>query len=208
MKGLDVLVIESTYGRPEWSRPFEEDVERVLVDLVKEGLAEGSVAVYGYYGKLQEAMEILRAGGVSAPFVMPWKVYAVTRAAVRHGLKVTGYYLEGSDEARRAVSQDHYVYFAHLSRFGEGRGRHALSVVLSGWEFREPARRVDARTWLVALSDHADFRQLVEYVSRAKPGVVVVDSYRNGAAGELASFVREYLGIEAYVAPGSGVPLA
>ncbi len=202
LRDLDVLIIESTYGRPEWTRPFKNHVEQLLGDLVLESLSKGPVYVYGYHGKLQEAMEILRRQGVDAPFIAPRRIYRVTRIAVRHGLEV-GELLESEvPEAEDTRRSAWYVCFDHMHRAKLRHSRPGTHIILSGWEFREPLRRVDARTWLVALSDHADFEDLMTYVEEARPRIVLTDAYRDGAAHRLAAEIRRRLGIPAKPCPG------
>ncbi len=203
LRDLDVLVIEATYGRPEWVRPFKDKVEELLGDLVLEALSKGPVYVYGYHGKLQEAMEILRRHGVDAPFIAPSRIYRVTRIAVKHGLEV-GELLENTwSEAADAMRSAWYVCFDHMHRSKLRYQRLGTHIILSGWEFQEPLKRIDSHTWLVALSDHADFEDLMSYVEEAKPRLVLTDAYRDGAAHRLALEIRRRLGIPAKPAPSS-----
>ncbi len=202
-----VLVIEATYGSPRYRRPFKEEVEDLLVDIVLGEVSRRPVVIYGYYGKMQEAMEILRKRGVEEPFVMPQRVYRITRIAEKYGYAIDNYYLDTSISGKEIISRGRgYIYFAHMARARYRRLDGVVNVILSGWEFREPVRRLDAASWLVALSDHADFDELLEYVRRSQPRLVVVDASRQGAAEELADAINRYLGIQAIVLP-SPVPV-
>ncbi len=203
MKGLDVLVIESTYGRPDYRRPFKQEVYELLVDSVNDGLLEGGpVVVYGYYGKLQEAMKILREHGVTEPFLMPPKMYRITKVIERYGYSVGEYYNTMSRDGRVLLSSTtRYVLFQHMNRAKYRNLRRGLNIILSGWEFHEPVKKVDRNTWLIALSDHADYDDLIKYVEEASPRLVVVDNSRQGEAYELARGIREKLGVEAIVLP-------
>ncbi|WP_434731533.1 MBL fold metallo-hydrolase [Thermogladius sp. KZ2Tp1] len=200
MRDLDVLVIESTYGSPRYRRPFKHSVEEILVDTVRYGLRKyGRVHIYGYHGKLQEAMHLLRRSGIEEPFLMPERVYRATRVLEKHGVRIGEYYRERiGDEFER------YVVFRH---FNQAKYRKidgsTLNVVLTGWEFENPARQVDEHTWVIALSDHGDFDDLVAYVEMSSPRVVVVDASRNGEPYELARelFRRGYV---TFVMPDTG----
>ncbi len=202
---VDVLVIESTYGRPEWSRPLKDLAEQALVDLVKQLLGEGPVYIYGYYGKLQEAMHILREGGIIAPFLSPPKVYRISKIAEKYGYKVGELYIDQTPEAHEIMKSGWYVYFEHSNR---ARSRsiyaptNASHIVLTGWEFSSVCKRVGDRVWRVALSDHADFEDLLEYVRMSKPKLVIVDKVRAGQAAEVfAHEVRKRLDIYAMAMP-------
>ncbi len=203
MKGLDVLVIEATYGRPEYRRPFKNDVYSLLVDTVSDGLAcGGPVVIYGYYGKLQEAMTILRENDIVEPFLMPPKLYRVTKIIEKHGYSIGEYYNMLSREGRSIMSSTtRYILFLHMNKARYRNLSSGLNIVLSGWEFREPIRRIDSNTWLIALSDHADYDDLIEYVDRASPRLVVVDNSRQSEAYSLAEGIKKELGIEAIVLP-------
>src|SRR5690606_18612973 len=75
----DTLVVESTYGSPSCKRSFDVDVRELLVQMVKAQLKKGPVNVFGYQGKLQEVMQILHKAHVSVPYVMPEKVYQISK---------------------------------------------------------------------------------------------------------------------------------
>ena len=56
----DVLVVEATYGSPSCRRNFDVDVRDLLVSMIEKRLRGGTVYVFGYHGKLQEIMQLLR----------------------------------------------------------------------------------------------------------------------------------------------------
>ncbi len=198
---LDVLVLESTYGRPDWVRPFKDYVEMLFTDLVLEALSRGPVHVYAYHGKLQEAMEILRSNGVDAPFIAPGRIYRLTKIAEKHGLSVGEVLEDGTREAEEVKRSAWYVYFNHMATYRRRRLGNATNVILSGWEFREPLRRINGSTWMVALSDHADFEDLIRYVEESRPKLVLTDAFRDGAAEILAGEIERRLGIPAMPRP-------
>lgn len=196
----DLLVIESTYGHPSHVRPFKHEVEELFVDLVLEGLSKGPVNVYGYHGKLQEAMEILRSAGLEAPFIAPEKVYKIAKIAESYGMKIAPLYKLGSREAEEAVRSRWYVCFRHVASRRRVR-TGGINIVLSGWEFEEPIRPIDYSTYLVALSDHADFEDLITYVEESKPKIVVVDGCRSGSPTSLAKEIERRVKIKTFVMP-------
>ncbi len=84
----DVLVVEATYGSPSCRRNFDVDVRELLVSMIEKRLRGGTVYVFGYHGKLQEIMQILRNADVEVPFVMPERVYEVTKVCEKHGMRL------------------------------------------------------------------------------------------------------------------------
>ncbi len=195
----DVLVIDAVYGDPSYRRFFDDYIDILLADFVKESLAKGPIYIHAYYGKVQEVMNLLRNKGIDAPFILDPKQYILAKILEKHGWVIKDYFLNTSDEAQEVMRTGWYVYFTHLFRKGvNGFGTH---VRLSGWEFRTPIKRVNHRWWQIAFSDHADFEGLVYYVKMAKPKVVLVNSVRSTGGYSFVSYLNKKLGIRAYLLP-------
>lgn len=197
----DILVIEATYGSPYRVRPFKRVVKDVLVSLVEQGLKSGTVYLFGYYGKLQEVMQILRGVGVEAPFVVPEKVFRFSKICERYGMRLGKYLLSSHEEVKLMLTKrEPCVAFYHM---GSRRyvGKDALRICLSGWEFESPYRRTADNEYVVALSDHSDFKDLLRYVEESKPKLVVTDNYRVGDAVVLAREIQKRLRIPAKPLP-------
>jgi len=197
----DVLVIEATYGNPFQVRPFERIVENTLVSLVEAGLKQGPVYVFGYHGKLQEVMQILHSNEVKAPFVVPEKVFQVSKICERHGMRLGKYLLSSDDEAEAIIEKNEpHVAFHHVNS-RRYVGKEAFRISVSGWEFNSPKRQIADNEHIVALSDHADFNGLLRYVKESKPKLVITDDYRVGDAKVLAREITKRLGIKAKPMP-------
>ncbi|UCE15534.1 MAG: hypothetical protein JSV12_06575 [Candidatus Bathyarchaeota archaeon] len=197
----DVLVMETTYGNPSRVRPFKKTVKSILVSLVEQGLKKGPVYLFGYYGKLQEAMQILHRTGVRTPFVVPEKIFKVSKICEKHGMKLGRYLLSNGEEAQLMKQRlQPYVAFYHM---GSRRyvGRDALRICMSGWEFDGPYRRIAENEYVIALSDHSDFNDLIQYVKESKPKLVITDNYRAGDAVTLAREIQKQLNIPAKPLP-------
>ncbi|OYT49043.1 MAG: exonuclease [Desulfurococcales archaeon ex4484_42] len=194
----DVVIIDAVYGRPEYVREFDEYIDEVMADFIKQLLSEGPVYIYGYYGKIQEVMALLRNYGIETPYIVPLKHYKLCKIAERFGLRFGDYVLAGTDEALDIMKDDWYIYFSHMGRRITSLGNH---VILSGWEFSRPFRRINSRSWLIAFSDHADFKGLVKYVVESNARVVIVNKPRSTGAEEFAEYLRRKLNINAHVYP-------
>jgi len=195
----DLLIMEATYGDPSSERPFRILVEDAFLSLVRKELKHGPVYLFGYHGKLQEAMEILHRGRINAPLVMPRRIYEVAKICESHGMALGEYLCLDDDEARE-VMKGPYIGLYHMNQRDEIDDGH-VKIYLSGWELKEPCRNMGYGCYTVALSDHADFNQLLEYVERSKPKLVLVDNYRAGNAVELAREIRCRLKIPAKAVP-------
>ena len=68
MKRCDVVLMECTYGRPQYVFPPRDEVAGAMVAFARKALEDGAAPVFFAYslGKAQEAMAILGSGGHSA----------------------------------------------------------------------------------------------------------------------------------------------
>jgi putative mRNA 3-end processing factor len=196
----DVLVVEATYGSPSCRRNFDVDVRELLVSMIEKRLRGGAVYVFGYHGKLQEVMQILRDADVEVPFVMPERVFEVTKVCEHHGMRLGCLSLSTDKEGHELLDGNlPCVAFYHMNQ-RQHVGWHNSRICVSGWEFHSPCRQIGEREHLVALSDHSDFDGLIEYVKRSGAKQVITDNYRsNGAA--LAKEIRRRLGVSAVAMP-------
>jgi len=197
----DTLVVESTYGSPSCRRSFDVDVRKLLVRMVEERLKGGAVYVFGYHGKLQEVMQILYENDVSVPFVMPEKVYEVSKVCERHGMRLGCLTLSSQKEGKMLLDENlPCVAFYHMNSRGNV-GLNSERICVSGWEFHKPCRRIGEKEHIIALSDHSDFDGLIEYVRQAKPKRVITENHGGGHGETLAKEINRRLGIPALAMP-------
>jgi putative mRNA 3-end processing factor len=198
----DVLVVEATYGSPSCRRNFDVNVRELLVEMVEKRLRGGTVYIFGYHGKLQEVMQILRNADVQVPFVMPNRVHEVTKVCENHGMKLGPISLCTDKEGHELLDDNlPCVAFYHMNQ-RQHVGLHNARICVSGWEFQKPCRQIGDREYLVALSDHSDFDGLIEYVKQTHAKQVITDNFRsNGDA--LARELCKRLGVSAVAMPRS-----
>jgi putative mRNA 3-end processing factor len=198
----DILVIEATYGNPYRIRPFQNEVKPLFVSLVEEAVKEGPVYLFGYHGKIQEVMQILHEAKVSVPFVVPEKIFRVSKVCERYGMQFGhNLLLSESEEAQSMLQRgDSFLAFNHMAS-----RRHispdTFRVYVSGWEFSSPCRQVGENEYRVALSDHSDFYGLLQYVEESRPKFVITDNHRSGDAVTLAREIESRLKIPAKPLP-------
>ena len=199
---VDILVMEATYGDPIRVRPFSMMVEGMLVSLVEQGLKRGPVYVFGYHGKLQKMMRILYEAKVKTPFIVPEKILRVSKVCELHGMKLGRHLLPFDGEESQSIlnqKEPCIVFYHSYSR--KKVGGDALRIFASGWEFGKPCRKVGENEYVIALSDHSDFNELLEYVARCNPRLVITDRYRSEAARIFAREIEKRLKISAKAAP-------
>lgn len=197
----DVLVVEATYGAPSCRRNFDVDINELLVSMIERRLRGGTVYVFGFYGKLQEVMQLLREAYVEVPFVMPDTVHEISKICGNYGMNLGSLTLDTSNEGQELINGNlPCVAFYHTNaRFKIGLKNARITV--SGWEFQNPCRQISEHEYLVALSDHSDFDNLIEYVKRSKPKHVITDNYRSSHGKVLAHEITKKLGIPAVAQP-------
>lgn len=196
----DTLVVEATYGDPICRRSFGVDVHELLVSMVERQLKDGTVFVFGYHGKLQEVMQILTDADVTVPFVMPERVFKMSKVCERHGMRLGCLTQSTQDEAKEMLRGNlPCVAFYHMNSRGMV-GLEASRICVSGWEFRSACRQISHKEHVIALSDHSDFDGLIEYVKRSKPKRVITDNFRSNGES-LAREINRQLGIHAVAMP-------
>ena len=198
----DVLVIEATYGNPYRVRPFRDEVKDILISLVEEAIMDGPVYLFGYHGKIQEVMQILHEARVGVPFIVPEKIFRVSKVCEKHGMRFGRHLmLSNSEEVQSMLRHgDSFLAFYHMaSRRHVTNG--AFRIYVSGWEFSSPCHMISSNEYRVALSGHSDFYGLLRYVEESKPKFVITDNHRYGDAVVLAKEIQKRLKIPARPLP-------
>ena len=182
----DILVIEATYGKPEYSFPPEDNVLETAYRTLRVWLERGErPIVQGWrLGKAQELMHYLLAAGFEVA-VEPG-IYAVAEAYQQAGVEFPG---------RFACFDGHWAEGQVLVWPPGGRRKNGdlnrylgkRYLELTGWASgarrRQWGRPGDAS---LPYSDHADFRDLVDYVERLQPQQV----YTVNGFPDLAAHLR------------------
>jgi len=162
----DRLIIEATYGNPDYVFPPHEEVHGMVRRWVSGN--DSANLVIGCYelGKAQEMVRILNECGV-APVVTE-KTDSFCGVYEKHGIKLDRVVV-GSDEAEDVMSRRFVAlvpmakakkYFAQ--RLAQAFERRTLCAVATGWALHYRFN-TDAA---FPLSDHADFNDLVDFVER------------------------------------------
>jgi DNA ligase 1 len=180
----DQLILETTFGLPQFSFPPPMEVEGAVLRFVHDTLADGEVPVLlGYsLGKAQEALALLHAHDI--PVVLHPNVADMTAACRAAGVSCLPepILLEGPVPPGHAVIAPPNAVRSKLLR-AVGNRRVAM---LSGWALVPGATfryRVDEA---IPLSDHADYPGLMECLQRVRPKkILTVHGYTREFAAEL-----------------------
>ena len=162
----DILVMECTFGRPEYRLPPREETVERLLELVRKTLQSGRTPVVHAYalGKSQEVSRILTKAGIGV--LQHRAIYAISRLYEACGVRL-------GDVAEFCSPPPQGKAVVTLPKGSRGFRLAGLidpvSIAVSGWAI-EPATR---QRWNVdhalPLSDHADFDELLETAARVEP---------------------------------------
>src|SRR5262245_59837684 len=186
----DVLIMETTYGRPQYAFPPAEDVLKGVQRFCREALAnEETPVLLGYsLGKSQELLCGLADAGL--PLMLHGAVFKLTQIYEQFGQCFTKYerYDSGSGRGKVLLGPPHVINSAMLRNIGKTR-----TAILTGWAVDPNCRYRYQSDAAFPLSDHADYPDLIELVKRVQPKKVYTV---HGFAADFAHTLRE-LGFDA-----------
>jgi Cft2 family RNA processing exonuclease len=181
----DYLVMETTFGRPQYKLPPEADVWRDLLVFCRNALAEGATPVLFAYslGKSQELLAGLRE--VDAPIVLHKDAAKLTRIYEHFGCRFPPYAVFDGTNATNAIliappQSSRSILFQQLGK--------TRTAVVTGWAMDSSCRFRSGTDAAFPLSDHADFPSLIEFVKRVAPKRVFT---LHGFAADFARTLRE-----------------
>lgn len=162
----DILVLESTFGYPDYRLPPREQVLEQLFALVRRTLAEGAVPVIVAYalGKAQEVTRLLTDQGMRV--LQDRRIHHVSQVYEAHGVALGDYgLLAGRPEPGSVV-----VVPPGTPRLEE-LGRE-VRLAVTGWAVDPRAKYRLGVDHALPLSDHAGYDELFEAVAQVSPRVV------------------------------------
>jgi Cft2 family RNA processing exonuclease len=171
VRECDVLVMECTFGHPQYRFPPMEVVERQLRAFVDRCLERDQTPVVcGYVlGKGQEALSLLTRAGYRV--AVHESIYRVAKVYEAQGVDLGSYELL-SLASVPALKGKVVLCPPHLKKSVTAPLGAYRTVMLSGWAIDPRAKYRYGVDDMIGLSDHADFGELLEYVERARPKVV------------------------------------
>jgi Cft2 family RNA processing exonuclease len=189
-RGCDWLVMETTFGRPEYVFPPTAEILGSLLEFCREALAAGETPVLlGWtLGKAQELLCLLSDSGLRV--AVHASVLPLARIYEQCGVRL------GTYEAFHARhSKDHVLICPPT--FAQSTERAALGpcrlAVATGWAIDSSCKYRSGVDAAFPLSDHADFNELVEFVRQVRPRRVFTT---HGFATDFAATLRD-LGFDA-----------
>lgn len=186
----ETLIMETTYGRPEYVFPPVAEVMAGVIRFCREALDNDEIPVLlGYsLGKSQEVLTGLAGAGL--PVMLSEPIAKLTRVYESLGRQFPPYALLDPDTAtgRVVLAPPGSSTAALRRRLGGCR-----VAVLTGWAVHPGCHFQFQADAAFPLSDHADFPDLVEFVKRVAPRRVFT---LHGFAADFAAHLRR-LGFDA-----------
>jgi Cft2 family RNA processing exonuclease len=194
VRRADVLIMETTFGRPHYQFPPEEQVRAEIVKFCQEALAaEATPVLYGYaLGKSQEILRGLADAGL--PIQLHREVRKMTKLYEKLGMTFPAHEAFDAEAARGQVVIAPPNSLKTMQKVALGNIRGAA---ITGWAMDSSCRYRTGTDAAFPLSDHADYDGLLELVKLVQPQKVFTV---HGFAREFAQTLRGQ-GIDA-VAPG------
>ncbi len=181
----DILIMETTFGRPQYRFPPTPEVLKSIVRFCQESLDNDETPVLlGYsLGKSQELLCGLADAGFDLS--LHGTAYKLTQIYEQLGQKFPKYerYEAGKTKGKVLVCPPSVVGSAMLRNLGRSR-----TAVLTGWAADPNCRYRYGVDAAFPLSDHADFPDLLEFVKRVEPKIIYTV---HGFAAEFAQTLRE-----------------
>ncbi|MEM4417294.1 MAG: MBL fold metallo-hydrolase [Nitrososphaerota archaeon] len=179
----ETLILESTYGSPEYVFPERERVYGDIVSWISRCIATGEIPAFKSYtiGKAQEIIKMVNTF-TSLPVVVGVSVAEACRVFNDAGAGLE-YYPVNADEGVELLSGGGCVY-VDGSRRRLPTWKRVRWAVATGWALRY---RFDDFDRAFPLSGHADFPNLLRYVESVGPRKIFTV---HGYSARLASHLR------------------
>ena len=196
---VDELVLDSTYGSPDSVRKFtQEEAITSFLDLVVNRIKAGPVLIAAHRGILQRAISCLD-GVIKDPIIASpllckeWKIYQ------EHGYHLPKILEANTTEAKLVLTEGRYIRLFGTGDRPPTNTSEATSITLNASMSRldDPVVEYSEKAFRVALSDHADYEETLEYVRATEAKKVMTDTTRGGHGVELAQALKRELGIDA-----------
>ena len=191
---VDQLVVDSTYGSPRSVRQYTHgEAEACLLEIVCQRLRYGSVHIKAHRGTIERVLHVL-GGNIDVPILASNSLMREISVYQQYGFAVASVESIRSETGRAGLAERSYV---RLYSKGDSYGNElteGTTIDCSAFmvPYDNPLLRFSCRAYRVALSNHADFEETLDYVAATGATQVVTDNTRNHGV-ELATAISARL---------------
>jgi len=194
----ETLVIESTYGKPQFRFPPKREVEMDILSWAEAELSKNPIALGAIeFGKAQELIALFNT--IGAEVAVSDRIAALADVYNAHGHNLR--YRRTGDLSPQERKEPR-VYIVPRGWLGQEapddfsffKANGGSRALVSGWCAVFNFGRSQELTAQFPLSDHADFNGLIEFAEACKPETVYTVG---GNANELATEIHSRLGMKA-----------
>lgn len=191
----DILVIESTYGTPNYVFPEYSEVEKQIIDWIQDN--EQPLFLFGYsLGKAQKIQKIVEKA-TDRPILAHGSVMNMNKAVesvsdIEFDAVPYGENKQKMKENGILVAPTNFARQDSLNKLV--KNVNGTKAGFSGWGVQESYKYRGGYDRVFPLSDHADFRELVATVEAVDPEKVYTT---HGFDEALASFLSKEKGFNA-----------
>ena len=183
----DILVLEATFGSPNFIFPSIEEVGVNMIKWARRVMKSGKIPTFQTdpLGNAQEIIGIFNESGI--PVITHQKVTKMSKIYESYGHRLE-YFDAETSEAEEIKQQGGFIYVTPKNL--KVLNPDFETALVSGWALL--MRRVG-----FPLSDHADFPRLVKFVEECEPRIVL--TCHGGRFDEiLARYIERKMRIRAY----------
>ncbi len=165
IRHADILIMESTYGHPDYQFASPQQLEEALDQFIRKCLRWGEVPIVLAYalGKAQEAVRMINGFGYRVLVHPSVAKFADVYQAFGYDIGPYELWQEGAPADGVLVVPPHATRKPIFSNIGLYR-----TLLLSGWANSNGRYRFGADE-AIPFSDHADFRELLDFVEQVRP---------------------------------------
>jgi len=171
IKKCDILIMESTFGLPRYIFPPTDEIYQKIFHFVEKALNQKKVPVILAYslGKAQEAIKLL--GDKGFKLSLHGAVYNLVKIYEEFGVKFKNYekYEHEKLKDKVLITPPHTRNFKMVQELP-----HKRIAFLTGWGVDNGAKYSFGADEVFPLSDHADFKDLLEYAKKSNPQKIYV----------------------------------
>jgi Cft2 family RNA processing exonuclease len=166
LQTCDILIMESTFGLPQYRFPDRQEIEEVLIKRLTEKLNIGLVPIVFVYalGKGQEILHLLSHSGL--PVAVDHSILKYITIYNKYGVQFGLF-----DRFRKSSFKNNVLLLpVHMRyhRFIKQLEKKYL-IYLSGWGMDANAAARFGVDLVLPYSDHADYDELLAFIERVSP---------------------------------------